>query len=80
MRKHTTIDLDIGLVRQAAEALGTTRTTDTIHAALAEVVRRRLRMEILGLRPALNLEDLDAMRAHRFAEDPAPYGSDPVDA
>lgn len=79
MRKHTTIDLDTDLVRQAAEALGTTRTTDTVHAALSEVVRRRLRMDILNLRPALSLEDLGAMRAHRFAEDPAPYGSDPDD-
>ena len=48
MRKHTTIDLDVDLVRQAAEALGTTRTTDTIHAALSDVIRRRLRMEIAG--------------------------------
>ena len=73
MRKHTTIDLDVELVRQAGEVLGTTRTTDTIHAALSDVVRRRRRMAILELRPALTLEDLDAMRAHRFAEDPAPY-------
>ncbi len=76
MRKHTTIDLDVDLVRKAAEALGTTRTTDTVHAALSDVVRRRLRMEIASLRPALTLEDLDAMRSHRFAEDKAPYGSD----
>ena len=76
MRKHTTIDLDVALVRQAAEALGTSRTTDTIHAALSEVVRRRLRMDLLGFRPALNLDDLDAMRAHRFAEDKAPHGSE----
>jgi Arc/MetJ family transcription regulator len=76
MRKHTTIDLDLDLVRQAAEALGTSRTTETVHAALSDVVRRRLRMEILGMRPALSLDDLDAMRAHRFAEDKAPYGSD----
>ena len=76
MRKHTTIDLDVDLVRQAADALGTTKTTDTIHAALSEVVRRRLRMEILRMRPALSLDDLDAMRAHRFADEKAPYGSD----
>jgi len=76
MRKHTTIDLDLDLVRQAAEALGTSRTTETVHAALSEVVRRRLRMEIVSMRPALSLDDLDAMRAHRFAEDKAPYGSD----
>ena len=76
MRKHTTIDLDVDLVRAAAAALGTTRTTDTIHAALDEVVRRRRRMNILELRPALGLDDLDAMRAHRFAESEEPYGSD----
>jgi Arc/MetJ family transcription regulator len=77
MRKHTTIDLDADLVRAAAEALGTTRTTDTVHAALSEVVRRRQRMAITAFRPALDLADLDAMRAHRFAEDRAPYEADP---
>jgi Arc/MetJ family transcription regulator len=77
MRKHTTIDLDMDLVREAAEALGTSRTTDTIHAALSEVVRRRQRMTILDFRPAIDLEDLDAMRSHRFAESRAPYGPDP---
>jgi len=76
MRKHTTIDLDVDLVRAAAEALGTTRTTDTVHAALDEVVRRRRRMDILEFRPALDLADLDAMRADRFAESEAPYASD----
>jgi hypothetical protein len=50
--------------------------TETVHAALAEVVRRRRRMAILELAPALTLADLDAMRAHRFAEDPAPYAKD----
>jgi hypothetical protein len=33
-------------------------------------------MTLLDLNPALTLADLDAMRAHRFAEDPAPYHSD----
>jgi Arc/MetJ family transcription regulator len=74
MRRHTTIDLDAELVREAAEVLGTTRTTDTVHAALAEVIRARRRLGFLELRPALTLADLDAMRSHRFAEDPAPYG------
>jgi Uncharacterized protein conserved in bacteria (DUF2191). len=75
MRKHTTIDLDAELVQQAAQVLGTTRTTDTIHAALADVVRRRRRMAILDLRPNLDLADLDAMRSHRFAEERASYGT-----
>jgi hypothetical protein len=79
MRRHTTIDLDTDLAREAGEVLGTTRTIDTIHAALADVVRRQRRLEILSLRPALTLADLDAMRAHRFAEDAAEYasGADP---
>ena len=76
MRKHTTIDLDRELVGEARQVLGTTTTTETIHAALAEVVRSRRRMAILELHPALTLADLDAMRAHRFAEDPAPYRTD----
>lgn len=74
MRKHTTIDLDTELVGQARAALGTRTTSETVHAALAEVVRQRRRLGILELRPALTLADLDAMRAHRFAEDRAPYG------
>ena len=78
MRKHTTIDLDADLVGLARELLGTTTTTETVHAALSEVVRGRRRMGILDLRPTLTLEDLDAMRAHRFAEEPAAYLPDPA--
>lgn len=77
MRKHTTIDLDTELVQQAADALGTTRTTDTIHEALRDVVRRRQRLAILDFRPSLDLADLDAMRSHRFAESRVSYESDP---
>ena len=43
-RTHTTLDLDRDLLRDAAEALGTTRTTETVHAALREVVARRRRV------------------------------------
>ena len=39
-KKRTTINLDTGLVQQAKELLGTSNTTDTIHRALEEVVRR----------------------------------------
>ena len=42
-KTHTTLDLDRDLLRDAAEALGTTRTTDTVHAALRDVVARRRR-------------------------------------
>lgn len=75
MRTHTTIDLDAALVGEAREILGTRTTTETVHAALSEVVRRQRRLGLLELRPGLTLDDLDMMRAHRFAEEPAPYGS-----
>jgi Arc/MetJ family transcription regulator len=42
-KTHTTLDLDRELLAQAAQALGTTRTTETVHAALREVVARRRR-------------------------------------
>ncbi len=74
MRKHTTIDLDQELVREAATVLGTTRTTDTVHAALSDVVRRRRREGLLDVPTDLDLGELDAIRAHRFAERAAPYG------
>lgn len=63
MRKHTTLDLDQDLVHDAAEALGTCRTTDTVHAALAEVIARR-RRAMLAL---LDFSDLtpDALAAMR---------------
>jgi Arc/MetJ family transcription regulator len=42
-KTHTTLDLDRALLDAAAKALGTTRTTETVHAALREVVARRRR-------------------------------------
>jgi chloramphenicol 3-O phosphotransferase len=47
-----------------------------VRCPLDEVVRRRERMSIVDLRPALDLADLDAMRAHRFAEWEAHYGAE----
>jgi len=76
MRKHTTIDLDVDLVRAAAEALGTTRTTDTIHAALGEVVRRRRREGLFAIETDLDLEMLAEVRAHRIAETRERYKPD----
>jgi Arc/MetJ family transcription regulator len=68
MRKHTTIDLDQDLVRQAATVLGTTKTTDTVHAALADVVRRQRRLGLFEIAHDLDLAALDALRSDRFAD------------
>ena len=40
MVKRTSLNLDLELVAKAREALGSNGTTDTIHRALEEVVRR----------------------------------------
>ena len=77
MRKHTTIDLDQELVREAASVLGTTRTTDTVHAALSDVVRGRRRQDLFEVPNDLDLEVLATIRSHRFAETPSGYGDPP---
>jgi hypothetical protein len=40
MVKRTSLNLELDLVREARAVLGTTGTTDTIHRALEDVVRR----------------------------------------
>ena len=40
MVKRTSLNLDLDLVGKAREVLGSNGTTDTIHRALEEVVRR----------------------------------------
>lgn len=70
MRKHTTVDLDHELVREAAAVLGTSRIVDTLHAALADVVARRKRAwlarhSLTDLTP----EALEEMRQTRVFDD-----------
>jgi Arc/MetJ family transcription regulator len=61
--KRTSLNLDLDLVREAADALGTSRTTDTIHGALAEVVQRRRRRSLSKYEfPGLTLGSLEKMR------------------
>lgn len=79
MRKHTTLDLDQDLVRDAAAVLGTSRTTDTVHAALAEVVARRRRTMLARFDfPDLTPDSLAAMRAPRLFETPLEQPAAPV--
>jgi Arc/MetJ family transcription regulator len=67
MRRHTTLNLDDELVADAARTLGTRGTTETVHAALREIVARERRrmlveMEMTDLTPAA-LEQLRAPRS-----------------
>lgn len=70
MIKRTSLNLDLDLVAQAREILDTSTTTDTVHRALEDVIRRealkRLAEWDLG---DLTLEDLWRMRQpRRFLE------------
>jgi len=64
--KRTNINLDKNLVDAAAEVLGTAQTTETVHAALRDVVDRAARQRLAerdftSLTPAA----LDGMRSPR---------------
>jgi Arc/MetJ family transcription regulator len=70
-KTHTTLDLDRDLLADAARALGTTRTTDTVHAALREAVARR-RRAFVAHRDFSELETaLPGLRATRGADERA---------
>ncbi|HYI99620.1 MAG TPA: type II toxin-antitoxin system VapB family antitoxin [Thermoleophilaceae bacterium] len=57
--KRTTINLDLDLLEEASELLGTARMTDTVHAAMGDVVRRRKLEEVTRLRfPDLTLQSI----------------------
>jgi Arc/MetJ family transcription regulator len=66
--RRTSLNLDFDLVEQARNALGTKGTTDTVHRALAEAVRRQ-RLRRLARREFTDLEGgrLDQLRAPRSA-------------
>ena len=66
MVKRTSLNLELDLVAQAREVLGTNGTTDTIHRALEDVVRReRLRALTQERFDDLTPEALDQLRATR---------------
>ena len=64
--KRTSLNLELELVEEARRVLGTRTTTETIHRALAETVRRA-RLERLADRdfPDLTPEALAKLRAWR---------------
>lgn len=61
MVKRTSLNLDLDLVGQAREVLGSTGTTDTVHRALEDVVRR----EKLGWLAEHDFSDYDAEERRR---------------
>jgi Arc/MetJ family transcription regulator len=66
MMKRTSLNLQLELVAEARQVLGTKGITDTIHRALEEVVRRGRLRALAGERfDDLTPESLDQLRATR---------------
>lgn len=66
MVKRTSLNLELDLVAEARAILDTRGTTDTVHRALAEVVRRERLRQLAGERfDDLTPESLSQLRATR---------------
>jgi Arc/MetJ family transcription regulator len=70
MVRRTTINLDAELVTLAREVLKTKNTTDTVHGALREVVRRDRLRRLSERAWGMTLEDLEEMRRSRVETRP----------
>lgn len=72
MIKRTSLNLDLDLVSQARDVLDTRTTTETIHRALDEVVRREELRRLAEWRPDMTLEDLERLRRGWFPDEEWP--------
>ena len=68
MIKRTSLNLDLDLVAQARDVLDARTTTETIHRALEEVVRREALKRLAEWRPDMTLEDLRRLREGWFPD------------
>jgi Arc/MetJ family transcription regulator len=68
VKKRTSLNLDLDLVAEAKEVLQTTETTETVHRALDEVVRRARLERLARRRIALSDSDLAELRRSRSAD------------
>jgi Arc/MetJ family transcription regulator len=66
-RRKTSFEIDPAKVDAAKEVLGTTTLTDTVDAALAEVVKRRGREKLLELLDTPGTFELDNPEVMRGA-------------
>lgn len=65
-RHRTTVNLPASLLREAEEELGSTSATETITAALREMVARRRRARLLGAElPDLTPAAVESLRQPR---------------
>ena len=72
MIKRTSLNLDLDLVSRARDVLDTRTTTETIHRALDEVVRREGLRRLTEWRPDMTLEDLERLRRGWWSDEEWP--------
>jgi Arc/MetJ family transcription regulator len=60
MTKRTSLHLDMSLVDEARGILGTNGTTDTVHKALAEVVRQARLRELVSMTFDFDNDEIEA--------------------
>jgi Arc/MetJ family transcription regulator len=70
MIKRTSLNLDLDLLAQAKDALGTRATTETIHRALEDVVRTARLQRLVERRFELSGSELEALRTPRTTAAP----------
>jgi Arc/MetJ family transcription regulator len=68
MTKRTSLNLDMSLVEEARGILGTNRTTDTVHKALAEVVRQDKLRQLAAWEFSMTNEEIEASEADQIDE------------
>ncbi|HYZ77145.1 MAG TPA: type II toxin-antitoxin system VapB family antitoxin [Gaiellaceae bacterium] len=68
MTKRTSLNLDMSLVKQAREVLGTNGTTETVHKALAEVVRQEKLRQLAAWEFSMSNEEIEASEAGELDE------------
>jgi Arc/MetJ family transcription regulator len=71
MIKRTSLNLDMSLVDEAREVLGTNGTTETVHKALADVVRQDKLRQLAAWEFSMTNEEIEASEAEELAELPS---------
>ncbi len=69
-RRHTTLNVDMELIMEAQQIVGTAQVTETIHRALRDVVDREKRRQLLSMdRGDLTPQRLEETRRNRSFDD-----------
>jgi Arc/MetJ family transcription regulator len=69
MIKRTSLNLDLDLVAKARDVLDTSTTTETVHRALEDVIRRDALRRLAEWRPDMTLDELERIRRWRRFDD-----------